>query len=141
MIVGVNAARRDDEPPLEILRIDPALERKQIDRLAAVRSRRDGAEVESALGALRESASDAGANLMPALLECARAHASEGEIVGALQSVFGTDTERPSSTSASLVNWRAPPGPAHAGLARGQRHGCSGQRLLRHRPAADPRRR
>ena len=95
LLVGVNSHQADHEPPLEILRIDPALERKQIDRLAAVRGRRDGAQVEAALGTLREAAAHSGQNLMPALLDCARAHASEGEIVTALQSVFGTYTEMP----------------------------------------------
>jgi methylmalonyl-CoA mutase N-terminal domain/subunit len=95
VLVGVNRHQADHEPALEILRIDPALERKQIDRLAAVRSRRDGDEVKAALGTLREAAARSDQNLMPALLECARAHASEGEIVLALQSVFGTYTEAP----------------------------------------------
>ena len=70
------------------------LERKQVDRLRAVRARRDSAEVERALVALREAAAS-DANLMPPLLECARAHASEGETIEALQAVFGTYRETP----------------------------------------------
>ena len=76
------------------MRIDPALERKQIDRVAAVRARRDGAAVEAVLGRLR-SAAAATTNLMPLLVECARAHATEGEIVHALQDVWGAYTETP----------------------------------------------
>jgi methylmalonyl-CoA mutase, N-terminal domain len=95
VVVGVNAFQTPDEEPIEILRIDPALERKQIDRLQSVRAGRDAAEVERALGALREHAARPDANLVPALLDCARAHASEGEIVGALQDVFGTYSEAP----------------------------------------------
>jgi methylmalonyl-CoA mutase N-terminal domain/subunit len=95
VVVGVNAFQTPDEEPIETLRIDPALERKQIDRLQSVRAGRDAAEVERALGALREQAARPDANLMPALLDCARAHASEGEIVGALQDVFGTYSEAP----------------------------------------------
>ena len=95
VVVGVNRYKAQHEPPLEILRIDPALERKQVDRLRAVKARRDAGQVESALAALRESADHDRRNLMPALLECARAHASEGEIVEALQAVFGTYTEAP----------------------------------------------
>jgi len=94
VIVGVNRYRSDDEQPIETLRIDPALERKQLDRLEAARGRRDGAEVERALGELKQVAAG-DANLMESLVDCARAGASEGEIVGSLQEVFGTYTETP----------------------------------------------
>jgi methylmalonyl-CoA mutase N-terminal domain/subunit len=94
LVVGVNAYANDPEP-LETLRIDPALEGKQIDRLKSVRAARDGAAVEAALARLREDAAADGRNLMPALLDAARAHASEGEIVESLQTVFGTYTEAP----------------------------------------------
>jgi methylmalonyl-CoA mutase, N-terminal domain len=94
IVVGVNAFQQEGEEPLEILRIDPALERKQIGRLEATRARRDGASVERALAELREQAAGQ-ANLMPALLDAARAHATEGEIVESLQAVFGTYTEAP----------------------------------------------
>jgi methylmalonyl-CoA mutase N-terminal domain/subunit len=89
IVVGVNRYRHEDEEPLEILRIDPALERKQIDRLRSARARRRGEEVEPALGRLRDAAAG-DANLMEPLLDCARVHASEGEIVAALQEVFGS---------------------------------------------------
>jgi methylmalonyl-CoA mutase N-terminal domain/subunit len=94
IVVGVNRYRHDDENELEILRIDPALERKQVDRLRATRARRTGDEVERSLAVLKQAASGE-ANLMEPLLDCARAHASEGEIVAALQEVFGTYTETP----------------------------------------------
>ena len=93
IIVGVNKFRNEHED-IEILKIDPGLERKQIDRLRAVKARRDSEPVEASLTALKQAASG-GANLMEPLLECARAHASEGEIVEALQEVFGTYTETP----------------------------------------------
>src|SRR3954463_5641189 len=93
IIVGVNRYQSDDTP-LPILRIDPALERKQIDRLASVRGRRRGEEVEEALGRLKNAAAG-DENLMDALIDCARLHASEGEIVESLQAVFGTYTETP----------------------------------------------
>jgi methylmalonyl-CoA mutase N-terminal domain/subunit len=93
VVVGVNRYVSDDTP-LPLLRIDPALERKQRDRLESVRARRTGADVEEALGRLREAASR-DENLMDSLLDCARAHASEGEIVESLQTVFGTYTETP----------------------------------------------
>src|SRR5829696_7904549 len=93
IVVGVNRHRADDEEPIRILRIDPALERKQIDRVRAVRGRRVSEEVERALTELRRAAATDGVNLMGPLLECARAHATEGEIVDALQEVFGRYTE------------------------------------------------
>ena len=95
ILVGVNdyVDAGDDEIPT--LRIDPELERKQLGRLQAVRARRDATRVEQTLSALRDGAAREQANLMPALLECARARASEGEIVRALQDVFGTYRETP----------------------------------------------
>ena len=95
ILVGVNEYIDDGDAEILTLRIDPELERKQIGRLQAVRARRDGAEVQRALTALREQAARERTNLMPGLLDCARAHASEGEIVRALQDVFGTYTETP----------------------------------------------
>jgi methylmalonyl-CoA mutase N-terminal domain/subunit len=95
IIVGVNDYREGDDRELEILRIDPALERKQIGRVQAVRARREGAAVEQALAELRAAAADERHNLMPNLLACARVHATEGEIVEALQQVFGTYRETP----------------------------------------------
>jgi methylmalonyl-CoA mutase, N-terminal domain len=95
IVVGVNDYRDHDERPIELLHIDPALERKQIDRVQAVRGRRDSAAVERELAELARAAERPDANLMPNLLECARVHATEGEIVRALQQVFGTYTEMP----------------------------------------------
>jgi methylmalonyl-CoA mutase N-terminal domain/subunit len=95
IVVGVNAHVHEDEVPLPILRIDPDLERKQIGRVQAVRARRDAGKVEAALGVLKGEAAKAEANLMPPLLEAARVHATEGEIVTALQEVFGSYTESP----------------------------------------------
>jgi methylmalonyl-CoA mutase, N-terminal domain len=94
IIVGVNRYQHEGDEELEILRIPPELEHKQIDRVQAVRSRRDGEEVEQALGALREAAAG-DRNLIEPLLDCARTHCTEGEIVASLQRVFGTYTETP----------------------------------------------
>jgi methylmalonyl-CoA mutase N-terminal domain/subunit len=95
IVVGVNRYEREGEDEIPILRIDPALERKQIDRLNAARAARDGAAVEAALAVLREHAAHPDHNLMDPLLECALAGASEGEIVESLQQVFGDYTESP----------------------------------------------
>jgi methylmalonyl-CoA mutase, N-terminal domain len=95
VVVGVNSFLHDDEDPIPTLRVDPALERKQLDRLQASRARRDGAAVERALADPREAAAHEHRNLMEPLLRCARANASEGEIVESLQAVFGDYTETP----------------------------------------------
>jgi methylmalonyl-CoA mutase, N-terminal domain len=95
IMVGVNDYREGNDGELEILRIDPALERKQVGRVQAVRTRRESEPVECALAELKAAAADDDRNLMPNLLACARVHASEGEIVEALQEVFGTYTETP----------------------------------------------
>ena len=92
----MNAYTEGDDGEIEIWRVDPALERKQIDRVAGRprpprRRRRRGARWPSS----RQAAARDDHNLMPNLLDCARVHASEGEIVEALQTVFGTYTETP----------------------------------------------
>ena len=93
-VVGVNRYTEGDEQATEILRIDPALERKQIDRVKAVRADRDDATVAATLAAIKDAAAGA-ANLMPLLLDAARAHVSEGEIVQRLQQVWGDYREQP----------------------------------------------
>ena len=94
VIVGVNRYGQEDDRELAILRIPEELERKQIGRVQAVRASRDTEAAEKSLADLREAAA-ADRNLMEPLIECARAHASEGEIVQSLQRVFGTYTETP----------------------------------------------
>jgi methylmalonyl-CoA mutase N-terminal domain/subunit len=94
-LVGVNRHVVEDEEPLPILRIDPSLEPKQIARVQAVRARRDARAVEERLAQLKQAAAAEDENLMPHLLDAARAHATEGEIIEALQQVFGTYREAP----------------------------------------------
>ena len=94
IVVGVNDFTEGDDDKWPILHIDPALERKQIGRVQAVRARRDAERVERALADLRAAARLA-ANLMPYLVDAARVHASEGEIVEALQDVWGSYVETP----------------------------------------------
>jgi methylmalonyl-CoA mutase N-terminal domain/subunit len=94
IVVGVNDFVQDDEEPTPILKIDPALEGKQVDRLQATRAGRDAGAVEASLAALKQAAAGAG-NLMPPILDAARARATEGEMIAAMQEVFGTYTESP----------------------------------------------
>ena len=93
-VVGVNRFTEGDEGELSLLRIDPALEQQQIERVRAARDHRDPAAVSDSLDAIiRAAAGDV--NLMPLLLDAARAGVSEGEIVQALQQVWGDYRELP----------------------------------------------
>ena len=78
-----------------LLRIDPAFETYQIERVRDVRARRDGAAAAAALEALEQAAREPDQNLMPLLLEAAHAEVTEGEMVQTLQKVFGTYSESP----------------------------------------------
>jgi methylmalonyl-CoA mutase N-terminal domain/subunit len=94
VVVGVNRFTEGEEQDTEILRIDAALERQQIERVKAIRGDRDSAAVERSLTAIKEAAG-VERNLMPLLLDAARAQVSEGEIVAALQQVWGDYRELP----------------------------------------------
>jgi methylmalonyl-CoA mutase N-terminal domain/subunit len=94
IVVGVNDFTHTDEAEMPILKIDPGLERKQTDRLAATRAGRDSAAVERTLTELKAAAAGEG-NLMEPIIAAAREQVSEGEMVAALQEVFGTYTESP----------------------------------------------
>ncbi|HEX6586085.1 MAG TPA: methylmalonyl-CoA mutase family protein [Solirubrobacterales bacterium] len=94
IVVGVNDYVLSDDEETPILRIDPELERKQKGRVEATKARRDSGEVERTLADLRAAAAT-DANLMPPIIACARARVSEGEMVAALQQVFGSYTELP----------------------------------------------
>jgi len=94
IIVGVNRYQQQEEREISILRIPPELERKQIDRVHAIRARRDTEQTERALGELRQAAAG-DRNLMGPLLDCARSHCTEGEIIQSLQRVLGTYIETP----------------------------------------------
>jgi methylmalonyl-CoA mutase, N-terminal domain len=94
VVVGVNEYRLDREEEIPILRIDPELERKQSARLQGTRTSRDQAAVDASLTELKRAATS-DENLMPHFVEAARARASEGEIIAALQEVFGTYSEHP----------------------------------------------
>ncbi|EQD74490.1 Methylmalonyl-CoA mutase, alpha and beta chain, catalytic domain protein, partial [mine drainage metagenome] len=92
LIVGVNAFVDENEEKIPILRINPALEKEQVERVRAVRAERDDVRVRAALGAVERAAS-VGTNLMPPILDAVRAYASEGEIVEAMRAVFGSYRE------------------------------------------------
>jgi len=92
-VVGVNAHTDGDEP-IEILKIPVEVEQRQVARLREVRTGRAQAEVDRAVAGLQRAAAG-DENVMPHLVECARAYASEGEICDALRSVWGVYRETP----------------------------------------------
>jgi methylmalonyl-CoA mutase N-terminal domain/subunit len=94
IVVGVNRFRLEDEEGPDIHRADPAVEKRQTDRLATTRAGRDSGAVEGCLAELKAAAARE-ENLMPRFVDAARARVSEGEMVAALQEVFGTFTEQP----------------------------------------------
>ncbi len=87
VVVGVNAFQSDD-PPVPVMKVDPALEEIQVSRLRALRAGRDGTAVRQALSALRDGARGT-ENLMPLVLSAVKARATLGEVADALREVFG----------------------------------------------------
>jgi methylmalonyl-CoA mutase N-terminal domain/subunit len=94
-VVGVNAYTEGADEHTAILRIDPAFEVDQVRRVREVRERRASDRAHETLAAVEQAARDPEENLMPYLLEAVRARATEGEMVQALQKVFGSYTETP----------------------------------------------
>jgi len=88
VVVGVNRFAVDEEKPVPIQHIDESLERKQIERLRALRSRRDSGAWHASLQKI-ETAARSGANLMPHILDAVEAYATVGEISDTMRKVFG----------------------------------------------------
>lgn len=88
IVVGVNRFAIEEEQPVNTLRIDPALEVAQVERLKALRARRDSEATDVALGKL-EAAARTDENLMPRILECVESLATVGEISNRLRAVWG----------------------------------------------------
>jgi methylmalonyl-CoA mutase N-terminal domain/subunit len=95
VVVGVNRYELDEEAPIELLHVDPALERKQVERVQALRARRDSAAVEEALARLKEASLRDGVNLMPLIVEAARVYTTMGEMCDALRETWGVWRETP----------------------------------------------
>ncbi len=87
VIVGVNDFKVEEEDRIDMLRIDASIEKKQLERLAALKQRRDDAAVRKALATVTETARGE-ANLMPAIIDAVRAYATLGEISDAMREVF-----------------------------------------------------
>jgi methylmalonyl-CoA mutase N-terminal domain/subunit len=95
VVVGVNRYEAQEEAPIELLRVDPALETKQIVRVQSTRAQRDSAKVEAALTALKEGAAKDDVNLMPLIVDASREYVTMGEMCDALREVWGVWRETP----------------------------------------------
>ena len=95
IVVGVNRYQLEDEAPLDILKVDPALEGQQIARVQALKAGRNPAAVEAALARLKEDAAHEDRNLMPPIVDAARAYVTMGEMCDALREVWGVWRETP----------------------------------------------
>ncbi|MDE0117438.1 MAG: methylmalonyl-CoA mutase family protein [bacterium] len=93
IIVGVNEFTEGDDEETSLLSISHETEELQLKRLAQVRGDRDDDAVRASLAALIEAAGQPDANLMPPMIDAVRTYATEGEIVAALETVFGTYVE------------------------------------------------
>jgi methylmalonyl-CoA mutase N-terminal domain/subunit len=88
LIVGVNAFQEAEEKPIDILNIDHQVEKDQIAGLRRIKSQRDPAAVENALGEIKRVAATS-KNMMPVLLDAARARCTVGEMMKAMETAFG----------------------------------------------------
>jgi methylmalonyl-CoA mutase N-terminal domain/subunit len=95
IIVGVNRYQLADETQIPIHKVDPLLETQQIARVEALRARRDSSVAEAALARLKEDAASEGRNLMPVIVDAARAYVTMGEMCDAFRAVWGTWRETP----------------------------------------------
>jgi methylmalonyl-CoA mutase N-terminal domain/subunit len=95
IIVGVNRYELEEERELELLKIDPALEQEQIDRVKALRDRRDSGAVEASLARLKEASLRDDVNLMPLIVDASRAYVTMGEMCDALRETWGIWRETP----------------------------------------------
>ncbi|PSN95125.1 methylmalonyl-CoA mutase [Candidatus Marsarchaeota G2 archaeon ECH_B_2] len=92
LLVGVNCFREEEKVKVPIFRIDPRIEQSQVERVRRLRATRDNKGVERKLEELKQAAQSK-LNLVPYVVECVRASATLGEIVGSLKEVFGEYTE------------------------------------------------
>jgi methylmalonyl-CoA mutase N-terminal domain/subunit len=88
VVVGVNKYTSDEQVPVDLLRIDPSVEREQVERVRQLRASRSASECTRALDAVAAAARD-GSNLMPVIVAAVEARATVGEISNSLREVFG----------------------------------------------------
>ncbi|MGB9814315.1 MAG: acyl-CoA mutase large subunit family protein [Thermovenabulum sp.] len=88
IVVGVNKFQIEEEPPKNLLKVNPEVEKVQRRKLENLRARRDNIAVKNALSILEEKAKT-NENLMPYILDCVKTYATLGEICDTLRKVFG----------------------------------------------------
>ncbi|PSN83716.1 methylmalonyl-CoA mutase [Candidatus Marsarchaeota G2 archaeon ECH_B_SAG-F08] len=91
-LVGVNCYRAEEPPKIPIFRIDPEIERSQVERVKKLREKRDNRAVKLSLEELKQAANQ-NKNLVPYVLDCVNNYATLGEVIGALKEVYGEYTE------------------------------------------------
>ena len=92
IVVGVNRFESEEEVPIEVLRVDPEVQKRQTATLEALRERRDSKAIQRTLGKIRQAALGQ-ANLMPAIIEAVEAYATVGEMADVLRDAFGEHKE------------------------------------------------
>ncbi len=93
IIVGVNGFQTEEALEIDLLKIDPEIERNQAQRVKELRATRDNLHVQNTLAALKATALSSD-NLIPKIIDAVRAYATEGEIVAVLKEVFGEYREQ-----------------------------------------------
>ncbi|MGB9808786.1 MAG: methylmalonyl-CoA mutase family protein, partial [Caldanaerobacter sp.] len=88
IVVGVNMFQIEEEPPKNLLKVDPKVEELQRQKLKKLRKERDNEKVQKVLNDLKEACKGTD-NLMPYILEAVKAYATLGEICGVMREVFG----------------------------------------------------
>ena len=88
VVVGVNKFTSEEKVQVDLLRIDPSVEKEQVERLRQVRASRSATEWSAAIAGIRQAAKD-GSNLMPPIITAVEARATVGEISNALRDEFG----------------------------------------------------
>jgi methylmalonyl-CoA mutase N-terminal domain/subunit len=89
IIVGVNDFVSDEKAPMNLLQIDPAVEKKLVEQLKRIKRERNRYRVNEALSRLRSTAEKENVNLVPSILEAVKEYATLGEICSTLREIFG----------------------------------------------------
>ena len=97
VIVGVNQYIDEEELPIEVMKVDQALEKKQKDKLKRLKKERNDVEVREALKGVKRAAENR-ENLVPSLIQAVRAYATTGEMCDTLREVYGEYTAAQSWT-------------------------------------------
>jgi methylmalonyl-CoA mutase N-terminal domain/subunit len=92
IVVGANEFQSTEDIKVPLLRIDPEVEKAQVERVQAVRDKRDAEQVQSSLNALRQAAQSE-TNVMPSIVDAVKAYATIGEICDVMRDVFGEHRE------------------------------------------------